>query len=606
MATTTAIPKTKTKILGGGFLLEERQTSEVFTPEDFTDQHRMIGQTAEEFAVNEIVPKMEKIEHKDFSISRDLLKKAGELGLSGVEVPEAYGGLEMDKVTSAVIADHIAKYAGFATTWGAHSGIGMLPIVYFGTEQQKEKYLPRLAAGEIVGAYALSEASSGSDAMNCRARAELTPDGKHYILNGEKMWITNAGFADLFTVFAKINGEKFSAFLVERTFPGFSVGAEEHKMGIRGSSTCPIILNDCKVPVENLLGEIGKGATIAFNILNIGRFKLGAMCVGGARVSVESAVSYAKQRKAFGKVIGDFGLVREKIANMATLIYVGESLVFRTVGMMDVLLLEIDKASPDVAKETRKAIEEYAVECSILKVWGSEMIDYVVDETMQIYAGYGFVEEYPAERAYRDARINRIFEGTNEINRLIITGFLLKRAMSGQLPLMPAIKKLMDEVLSGPSMGDEIEGPLAAERKLVGNAKKLGLFASGAATQKYMTTIQDQQEVMGAIADMTIEIYAMESAVLRAQKLVESYSDSKQGEAAAALPIAMTQVYMTQALEKIEAAAKKVIADVAEGDMLRTQLAIVRRLAKHEPFNTIALRQQIAQKTMEAGKYSLA
>jgi alkylation response protein AidB-like acyl-CoA dehydrogenase len=436
--------------------------------------------------------------------------------------------------------------------------------------------------------------------MNCRARAELSPDGKHYILNGEKMWITNAGFADLFTVFAKINGEKFSAFLVERTFPGFSIGAEEHKMGIRGSSTCPIILNDCKVPVENLLGEIGKGATIAFNILNIGRFKLGAMCVGGARVSVEHAVSYAKQRKAFGKVIGDFGLVREKIANMATLIYVGESLVFRTVGMMDVLLSEIDKASPDAAKETRKAIEEYAVECSILKVWGSEMIDYVVDETMQIYAGYGFVEEYPAERAYRDARINRIFEGTNEINRLIITGFLLKRSMSGQLPLLPAIKKLMDEVLSGPSTGDEIEGPLADERKSVANAKKLGLFAAGAATQKYMTTIQDQQEVMGAIADMTIEIYAMESAVLRAQKLA-----GQKGEAAAALAIAMTRVYMTQALEKIEAAAKKVIADVAEGDMLRTQLAIVRRLAKHEPFNTIALRQQIAEKTMEAGKYAI-
>jgi butyryl-CoA dehydrogenase len=558
----------------------------------------MIGQTTEEFAINEILPNSEKIEHKDFSISRDLLKKAGELGLSGVEIPEAYGGLEMDKVTAAVIADHIAKYAGFATTWGAHSGIGLLPIVYFGTEQQKQKYLPRLAAGEIVGAYALSEASSGSDALNCRARAELSPDGKHYILNGEKMWITNAGFADLFTVFAKINGEKFSAFLIERTFPGFSIGAEEHKMGIRGSSTCPIILNDCKVPVENLLGEAGKGATIAFNILNIGRFKLGAMCVGGARVSVEHAVAYAKQRKAFGKTIGDFGLVREKIANMATLIYVGESLVYRTVGMMDVLLSEIDKASPDAAKEMRKAIEEYAVECSILKVWGSEMIDYVVDETLQIYAGYGFVEEYPAERAYRDARINRIFEGTNEINRLIITGFLLKRAMSGQLPLMPAIKKLMDEVLSGPSMGDEIEGPLAEERKQVANAKKLGLFVSGAATQKYMATIQDQQEVMGAIADMTIEIYAMESAVLRAQKLVEL-----KGEAAAALPIAMTQVYMTQALDKIEAAARKVIADVAEGDMLRTQLAIVRRLAKHEPFNTIPLRQQIAQKTMERGKY---
>ncbi|HEY6301638.1 MAG TPA: acyl-CoA dehydrogenase family protein [Terriglobales bacterium] len=599
---TTALPKTK--ILGGSFLLEERQTADVFTPEDFSEQHLMIGQTTEEFAVNEILPQAEKIEHKDYSISRALLKKAGDLGLSGVEVPEAYGGLDMDKVTAAVIADHMAKYAGFATTWGAHSGIGMLPIVYFGTEEQKKKYLPRLAAGEIVGAYALSEATSGSDALSCRARAVLSSDGEHYVLNGEKMWITNAGFADLFTVFAKIDGEQFSAFLVERTFPGFSTGAEEHKMGIRGSSTCPVILNDCQVPVENLLGEIGKGHIIAFNILNIGRFKLGAMCVGGARVSLESAVAYAKQRKAFGKTIGEFGLVREKIANMATLIYVGESLVYRTVGMMDALLSEIDSTSGDadaVAKERRKAIEEYAVECSILKVWGSEMIDYVVDETLQIYAGYGFVEEYPAERAYRDARINRIFEGTNEINRLIITGFLLKRAMSGQLPLMPAIKKLMDEVLSGPSVGEEIEGPLSEERKLLAQAKKLGLFVSGAATQKYMMAIQEQQEVMGAIADMTIEIYAMESAVLRAQKMVE-----QKGEASAALPIAMTRAYLTQALEKVEAAAKKVIADVSEGDMLRTQLAIVRRLSKHEPFNTIALRQQIAQKTIEAGKYWLA
>ena len=483
MATTT-LPRTK--ILGGSFLLEERRTADVFTPEDFSEQQRMIGQTTEEFTLNEILPQAEKIEHKDYSISRDLLKKAGDLGLSGVEIPEAYGGLEMDKVTAAIIADHIAKYAGFGTTWGAHSGIGMLPIVYFGTEEQKKKYLPKLATGEFVGAYALSEATSGSDALNCRARAVLSPDGKHYILNGEKMWITNAGFADLFTVFAKIDGEKFSAFLVERTFPGFSTGAEEHKMGIRGSSTCPVILNDCKVPVENLLGEVGKGHIIAFNILNIGRFKLGAMCVGGGRVSIESAVAYAKQRKAFGKTIGEFGLVREKIANMATLIYVGESLVYRTVGMMDALLSEIDSASPDAAKEQRKAIEEYAVECSILKVWGSEMIDYVVDETLQIYAGYGFVEEYPAERAYRDARINRIFEGTNEINRLIITGFLLKRAMSGQLPLMPAIKKLMDEVLSGPSVGEEIEGPLAEERKLVAQAKKLGLFVAGSATQKYM------------------------------------------------------------------------------------------------------------------------
>src|SRR5258708_5901510 len=597
MATTTAVPKTR--ISGGSFLLESRQPEEIFTPEDFSEQHQLIGQTAEEFAVNEILPNVEKIEHKDFSVSRALLKKAGELGLSAVEIPEAYGGLEMDKVTSAVIADHIAKYAGFATTWGAHSGIGLLPIVYFGTEQQKLKYLPRLAAGEMVGAYALSESSSGSDALICRTRAELSADGKHYILNGEKMWITNAGFADLFTVFAKIDGEKFSAFLIERNFPGFSVGAEEHKMGIRGSSTCPLILNDCRVPVENLLGEIGKGHVIAFNILNVGRFKLGAMCVGGARVSITNAVGYAKQRKAFGKTIADFGLVREKIANMAALIYVGESLVYRTVGMMDDLLSSVDKASPDAAKEQRKAIEEYAVECSILKVWGSEMIDSVVDESLQIYAGYGFVEEYPAERAYRDARINRIFEGTNEINRLIITGFLLKRATSGQLALMPAIKKLMDEVLSGPSVSEDLEGSLAEERKLVGQAKKLGLFAAGAATQKYMQAIQEQQEIMGAIADMTIETYAMHSPVLPPQKITEA-----KGEAAAAIPVAMTRVYLSQAMEKIEAAAKKVIAAVADGDMMRTQLAILRRLAKHEPFNTIELRHQIAQRMIERGKYT--
>src|SRR5580700_3142268 len=599
MATTTAVPSTR--ISGGSFLLEERRTDEVFTPEDFTEQHQLIGQTAEEFAVHEILPNVEKMEHKDFSITRNLLKKAGELGLSSAEIPEAYGGLEMDKVTAAVIADHIAKYAGFATTWGGHTGIGTLPIVYFGTEEQKQKYLPRLAAGEIVGAYALSEASSGSDALNCRTRAELSKDGRYYILNGEKMWITNAGFADLFTVFAKVDGEKFTAFLVEKSFPGFSVGAEEHKMGIRGSSTCPIILNDCKVPAENVLGEIGKGHVIAFNILNVGRFKLGAMCVGGARVSIASAIGYAKQRKAFGKVIADFGLVREKIANMATLIYVGEAAVYRTVGMMDGALNEVDKTSADAMKETRKAIEEYAVECSIIKVWASEMVGYVVDETLQIYGGYGFVEEYPAERAYRDARINRIFEGTNEINRLIITGFLLKRAMSGQLPLMPAIKKLMDEVLSGPSASDEFEGALADERKLVAQAKRLGLFAAGAATQKYMQAIQDQQEIMGAIADMTIETYTMESAVLRAQKIAES-----KGESAAALPIAMTRVYLSQAMEKVESAARKVIAAVAEGDMLRTQIAILRRLAKHEPFNTIELRQQIAQKMIERGKYTLA
>ncbi|HEY4659881.1 MAG TPA: acyl-CoA dehydrogenase family protein [Terriglobales bacterium] len=599
MATTTSAPGAS--IAGGSFLLETRSPDEIFTPEDFSEQHVLIGQTAEEFAQKEIVPNIEKMEHKDFSITRDLLKKAGELGLSGVEIPEAYGGMELDKVSAAVIADHIAKYAGFATTWGGHTGIGTLPLVYFGSDAQKQKYLPKLAAGEIVGAYALSEASSGSDALNCRSRAALSPDGKHYILNGEKMWITNAGFADLFTVFAKVDGEKFTAFLVERNFPGFSIGAEEHKMGIRGSSTCPIILNDCKVPVENVLGEIGRGHIIAFNILNIGRFKLGAMCVGGARESLNNAIGYAKQRKAFKKVIADFGLVREKLANMAILIYVGESLVFRTVGMMDAALATIDKSAPDAAKKTLKAVEEYAVECSIIKVWASEMLDYVVDETLQIYAGYGFVEEYPAERAYRDARINRIFEGTNEINRLIITGFLLKRAMGGQLPLMPAIKQLMDEVLSGPSAVEDVEGVLAEEQKLVASAKKLGLFAAGAATQKYMMQIEQQQEVMGAIADMVIEVYAMESVLLRTMKLA-----SAQGENAAGLPIAATRVYLSQAVDKIELFARKIIADVAEGDMLRTQMAILRRLAKHDPVNTIGLRQEIAEKIIERGRYGLS
>jgi butyryl-CoA dehydrogenase len=349
-----------------------------------------------------------------------------------------------------------------------------------------------------------------------------------------------------------------------------------------------------------VLGEIGRGHVIAFNILNVGRFKLGAMCVGGARSSLNNAVAYAKQRKAFGKVIADFGLVREKLANMAMLTYVGESMVYRTIGMMDEALSAVNKSASDAPAQTLKAIEEYAIECSIIKVWASEMVDYVVDETVQIYGGYGFVEEYPAERAYRDARINRIFEGTNEINRLIISGFLLKRAMSGQLALMPAIKQLMDEVLSGPSLGEEVEGPLAEEQKLVASAKKIGLFAAGAATQKYMQAIQDQQEIMGAIADMVIEIYATESTVLRTLKIAGAL-----GEAAAAIPIAMTRAYLSQAMEKIETNARKIIAAVAEGDMLRTQLAILRRLAKHDPYNTIELRQQIAQKVIERGKYTL-
>ena len=590
----------KLRINGCSFLIEDRQPSDVFTPEDFSEQHHLIAQTADDFCNNEIVPNADKMEHKDYAISRDLLKKAAELGLSTVDIPEAYGGLEMDKVTSCLIADRIAKYAGFATTWGAHTGIGTLPLVFFGNEQQKQKYLPKIASGEIVGAYALSEATSGSDALNCRARAQLSTDNQHYLLNGEKMWITNAAFADLFTVFAKIDGEKFTAFLVEKNFPGLSIGKEEHKLGIRGSSTCPLILNDCQVPVENVLGEIGRGHVIAFNILNVGRFKLGASAVGGARNAVDQTIAYSKQRKAFEKPISDFGLIREKLANQAVGVYVGESIVYRTVGMMDSVLSEIDKSAADAMTQARKGIEEYAVECSIVKVWASEMLDYVVDEFVQVYAGYGFVEEYPAERAYRDARINRIFEGTNEINRLIITGFVLKRALSGQLALLPAIKRVMDEVMSGPSLNDEADGPLAAERAIVANAKKLCLLVAGAASQKYMQALVDQQEIVGALADMIIEVYAMESCLLRTQKLVAS-----KGEATAKLPIAMTQIYLTQGMEKIEAAAKKVTSGVAEGDMLRTQLAIVRRLAKFEPFNTIALRQLVAQRLIEAGKYGI-
>ena len=593
MATATA---SRVKIAGGSFLLGEGNLEDVFTPEDFTDEHRQIARTTEEFAQQEIVPNIDKIEHKDYQVTRDLIRKASEIGIATVDIPEEYGGSDMDKVSSAIIADYLSKSGSFSVSFGGHAGIGTLPIVYFGNSEQKQKYLPRLATGEWIGAYALSESTSGSDALNTRTRAVLSGDGKHYILNGEKMWITNAAFADLYIVFAKVNGDQFTAFIVERTFPGLSVGAEEKKLGIRGSSTCPLILNDCQVPAENVLGDIGKGHIIAFNILNIGRFKLGAGCVGGARNSLASALGYAKQRKAFGKSISEFGLIQEKLANMAIGVYVGESLSYRTVGMIDEALREVDKSSPNAPRDIRKGIEEYAVECSILKVWGTEMLDSVVDEVVQIYGGYGFVEEYPAERAYRDSRVNRIFEGTNEINRMIITGWLMKRAMSGQLALLPAIKKLMDEVLGGSAAGPPADGPLAAERALATAAKKIALFVAGAASQKYMMALSDQQEVMGAIADIIIEAYAIDSVVLRTRKLTASNSESP-------LPQAMTQVYINCAMERIEASARKVIAAIAEGDTLRTQLAILKRLSKFQPYNTVALRRQIAARILEAGKY---
>jgi butyryl-CoA dehydrogenase len=599
MATTNAVATAK-RVKGGSFLTEERQPQDIFTPEDFSEEQRQIAKTAVEFTTNEVVPAAAEIEAKNFTVTRNLLRKAGDLGLMGVDVPEAYGGLELDKVTSAIVAESMSQLASFSVAFSAHVGIGTLPLVWYGTEAQKHKYLPKLATGEWIAAYALSESSSGSDAMNCRTRAVLSEDGKHYVLNGEKMWITNSGFADIFTVFAKIDGEKFSAFLIERDTPGFSVGKEEHKLGIRGSSTCPLILADCKVPVENLLGEAGKGHHIAFNILNIGRFKLGAACVGGARNGLTNGIHYAKERKAFGKSICEFGLIQEKLAESAAGIYAGESLTYRTIGMIDTALADVDTKAEGASREIQKRIEEYAVECSILKVWGSEMLDMVVDHVLQIYAGYGYVEEYPAERAYRDSRINRIFEGTNEINRLIITGWLMKRAVAGQLPLLAAIKHLMDEVMSGPSAPEDVEGPLAAEHKMLASAKKLSLFAAGAASQKYGQGLAEQQEIMGALADCIMEVYALESCLLRAEKLLVN-----KGAAAARQAVAITQYYAVKSLQTVELAARKVIGAVAEGDMLRTQVAILRRLAKYEPADTVALGRQIARHVLAAGRYAL-
>jgi butyryl-CoA dehydrogenase len=594
MASTT-LPKT---IPGGHFLLVNATPEDVFTPEDFSDEQREIARTTAEFAEKSVLPRVAEIEAKNFSVTRELLLDAGGLGLMAVDVPEAYGGLALDKVTSALVADRIAVSASFSVSFSAHTGIGTLPVIWYGTAAQKEKYLPKLATGEWIAAYALSEASSGSDAMNVRTVARLSADGKQYVLNGEKMWISNAGFADLFIVFAKIvaengGGEQFSAFLVERETPGLTIGAEEHKLGIRGSSTCPLVLSDCAVSRENLLGEAGKGHHIAFNILNVGRYKLGAATLGGARNTLKNAVKYGKQRMAFGKPITSFGLIQEKIAEMTAGIFAGEALVYRVVGAIDAALATL--AADESPAEVQKRIEEYAVECSIVKVWCSEMLDRAVDHAVQIYGGYGYVEEYPAERGYRDSRINRIFEGTNEINRLIITGFLLKRAMQGRLPLLPAIAKVMDEVMAGPSARTEETGPLSAEKALMANAKKLALFCSGAASQKYPTNLQDQQEIMGALADILIEVLTMESAILRAEKFA--------GRSATAVHLA--QLSAARSFRIIQDAAERVLGAVAEGDMLRTQMAIYRRLAKHEPVNTVAMGRAVAEEVIAAERYPL-
>jgi len=606
MATLTAPLTPLKRIPGGSFLIIDATPEDCFFPEDFTGEHRQIAQTALDFAMNEVLPASDAIEAKDFAATRRLLREASELGLTSVDIPEQYGGLEMDKVSSAIVAENIAKQGSFCVIFSAHVCIGTLPLVWYGTPEQKQKYLPKLATGEFIGAYALSESTSGSDALNARTRAVLSADGTTYTLNGEKMWITNAGIADLFTVFAKClvpgtSDEKLTAFLIERGAPGFSVGPEEHKLGIRGSSTCPLILADCKIPAANLLGEVGKGHRIAFNILNIGRYKLGATVLGAAKLALNQAIGYAKQRKAFGKAICEFGLIQEKLADCATGIFAGEALCYRTIGMIDHALAGV---ATDNTAEIQRRIEDYAVECSIVKVWASEMYDMVADHVVQIFAGYGYVEEYPAERHYRDSRINRIFEGTNEINRMIVSGWMIKSALSGKLPLMPAIKALMDQVMAGPVAKEDREGPLAAEFDLLASAKKLTLFAAGVATQKYMTGLADQQEVMAALADMIAEVFTMESAILRAERIAGKIATNGSASAAA-IPVVLARLYAAGSMDTVELAARKIVSAAAEGDTLRTQMAVLRRLAKHDPADTISLRRAVSAHLVKTGKYAI-
>jgi alkylation response protein AidB-like acyl-CoA dehydrogenase len=592
----SAIAEQKELVQGGAFLIAELTPEQIFTPEDFTEEHRMIADTTRQFMDNEVLPRTDELEKHDWKLARDLIKKAAELGLIGASIPEEYGGLGLDQTSAALIGENIGRSASFATTLGAESGIGLLPIVYFGTEAAKEKYLPKIASGELITAYALTEAGSGSDAMAAKATARLSPDGTHYILNGEKMFITNGGFADIFIVFAKVDGDKFSAFIVERQ-EGVSPGAEEHKMGIKGSSTTPLVLSDAKAPIENLLGEVGKGHKIAFNILNIGRFKLGAMCSGGMKLMMHESIRYANERHQFGKPISSFGAIKAKLGEMAIRVWVGESMIYRTLGMIEAGIGAIGDTKDSDAK--LRAIEEYAAECSIIKVALSEYCNYVADEMVQIYGGYGYSADYPAERAYRDSRINRIFEGTNEINRLLIPGRLMKSALSGKLALLPAAQALMDEILSPQMTGfDEDEGVLAAEQKLVKNTKKVALMTLGTAAQKYMMTLADQQEILMGIADIIMETYAMESAILRTQKLAAS-----QGEEAAARYIDMTRVFCNDAVQRIDAHAKNTLATMAEGDELRTLLAALRRFAKLTPINTIVARQRIANVMIEANRY---
>jgi alkylation response protein AidB-like acyl-CoA dehydrogenase len=594
MATATA---TRSAAKGGSFLLESALPQEVFTPADLNDDQRLIGQTAEEFVIKEVFPHIKDLENKKPGLMAELVKKGGELGLMSGGIPEEYGGAGLDKISSMVLTEKLSLYGGFAVTHGAHAGIGTLPIVYFGTEEQKKKYLPKLATGEFIGAYCLSEPQAGSDAQNSLTRAELNAEGTHYVLNGQKMWITNGGFADLFIVFAKVNGEKLTAFIVEKAFEGCKPGNEEHKMGIHGSSTTPVFLENCKVPKENVLHEIGRGHIVAFNILNAGRFTLGASGVGASKYVLSVASKYAKERKAFGKQIGDFGMIKEKLAEMAIQLYAVESMVYRSAGNME-MAMTAAAGSGDKVKNTMAVLDEYAIESSIAKVYGSEMLDFVVDEAVQIFGGYGFHEDYPVCRAYRDSRINRIFEGTNEINRMLIIQMLMKRAMSGQLALLPAAMKLADEILAGPSFEEAPEGVLAEEARVVANAKKMFLQGAGGAVQKFREKLAEEQELIGALSNMVMEIYAMESSLLRAQKAAEA-----KGEAATRVMIDAARVFISEAMERVEHEAKRAIAAVHDGDMLTTQMAVLKRFGKRGAVDTIGLRRAVAAAVQAQDRY---
>lgn len=595
----TAVNETTAVRKGGSFLVQPASPADVFTPEDLTDQHRLIAQTAQEFVDQEIVPRLKDIEEKKPGLLRELLRKAGDVGLLANDVPQRYGGLEMDKISSILISEVMARDGSWAATIGSQAGIGMLPIAFFGAAAQKEKYVPLLARGEWVGAYCLSESSSASDALHCKTRATLSSDGRYYILNGQKMWITNGGIADVYVVFARVDGEKFTAFIVERNYPGVSPGAEEHKMGIRGSSTTALNLDNVPVPVENVLGEIGKGHLIAFNILNMGRLKLGAGCIGGCKIIFPEAVKWAKERQAFGRSIAEFGLIQEKLGEMMVRTFAGESMCYRTTGMIDHLLEGSDQSADDAGPRILKALEEYAVECSILKVAGTETLDFVVDEVVQIFGGYGFSSDYSVERAYRDQRVNRIFEGTNEINRLLITDMLLKRSMKGELALIPAAQRLLDEVLNnGPGEEDISDFPLAAEARLVANAKKVVLLVAGAAVQKYMQKLAEQQEVVGVISNLVMEVYGMESALLRAQKALQT-----RGEAAVSAYLDAATCAIHQGSARMEIEARRALPRIAEGDMLRSQLALLRRFLKHTPADTIGLNRRLAARAIEQNRY---